>query len=124
MIFFRNLPSGDSASNEEQATSNLANFAAASDSDSAGLDRVVETTGFGTGTSLLGGGADCSRDLCLNPLAVEVGVSEATALMVVVGPSTTATIDGTPRCAIPCEASHDVEPPGLDDSQPVRTQMA
>ena len=35
--------------------SNLANFAAASDSDSAKLVRVVGTVGFGTGTSLCGG---------------------------------------------------------------------
>ena len=74
------------------------------------------------------GRADCAHDLCLIPSAVEVGACEATALMVVVGPSTTATIDGTnPRCAISCAASHDVltgkhqqptqKPPGLDDSR-------
>ena len=73
-------------------------------------------------------GADCDRDLCLIASAADMGVNEATALMVAVDPSTTATIDGTTlRCAIPCTALHDVlmgtqkKPPGLDQtaSQPV-----
>ena len=79
----------------------------------------METVGFGTGTSLWGLTAS-DRDLCLIPLVANVGVNEATALMVAVDPSTTATIDETTlRCAIPCAALHDVsmgtqKTPGLE----------